>query len=510
MLTGAFQLTAPAWKHLIDSAVWIGIATALILVCAITVRKADRRAIIRTPTILLALHVLLVLVRLPLPDTSYVASILDICALFFLLLALGRTLFVLVVDVFIDARLSHPLSRIIRDIIQGFVYAGVGVIVLRQIGVEPGSLLTTSALLTAVIGLSLQETLGNLFAGLAIQAQRPFEVGDWIGVDESATNFGRVIEINWRATTVLTAEQVELIIPNGVLAKTTIRNFTKPTKVIRRTVEVEAPYDMSPAKVEEALLSASRSVACVLASPAPAVIMKNFGQSGIVYHLQFWIDDFASRDRAESNLRQRIWSSFQRSGVVIPFPIRTIHLEAVTAESQAEVRKRQIALRKAAIEGVDFLVAMPEDLREQLAVLSRTCHFMPDEEVIRQGDPGSEFYIVQKGEVAVLIGIGDETPTEVARLGSGKFFGEMSLVTGELRKATVQATMDTELVEVGKEAFHALLVQDPGLAESITAVLIERQIEIDENLSLRTSQNDNDSDLKSIALLSKIRNFFAL
>ena len=509
MQIGAFQLT-PHWDHIGDSAVWIGIAAALILLCAIAVPKAERRAVIRPPIVLLALHIVFVLVRFPLPDQSKVAPVLDICALIFLLLSLVRPLFVLVVDVFIGARLSRPLSRIIRDIIQGFVYAGVGAIVLRRVGVEPGSLLTTSALLTAVIGLSLQETLGNLFAGLAIQAQRPFEVGDWIGIDEASTNFGRVIEINWRATTVLTAEQVELIIPNGILAKTTIRNFTKPTKITRRTVEVEAPYDVSPAKVEEALLSASRSVSGVLATPAPVVLTKNFGANGILYHLQFWIDDFAFRDRAESNLRQRIWSSFQRSGIAIPFPIRTVYLETVTAESQAEARKREIALRKTAIEGVDFLVAIPEDLRQQLAVLSRTCHFMPGEVVIQQGDPGSEFYIIQKGEVAVLIGLGDEAPAEVARLGPGKFFGEMSLVTGELRAATVQATMDTEIVEVGKDAFHALLVKDPALAESITTVLVERQIAIDENISQRSSQNDDDADLKSIALLSKIRNFFAL
>jgi small-conductance mechanosensitive channel len=511
MPSQAFQLTPHIRQYLSASAFGIGIAVALILISAVAVHKSERRTVLRAPIILLALNVLLVLVRLPLSDESDIAKGLEIAAHFFLLLSLGRTLFVLIVDVFIGARLSRPLSRIIRDILQGFVYTGVGVIVLRQMGVEPSSLLTTSALLTAVIGLSLQETLGNLFAGLAIQAQRPFEVGDWIAVDEASANVGRVIEINWRATTVLTAEQVELIIPNGVLAKTSIRNFTKPTKLTRRVVEVEAPYDVSPAKVEEALLSASRGVLGVLATPAPAVLMKGFGESGILYHLHFWIDDFSLRDRTESAVRQRVWSSFQRAGIVIPFPIRTVYMEAVTAESQAEAQKRAIALRKTAIEGVDFLVAIPEDLRRQLAVLSRTCHFMPGEVVIRQGEQGSEFYIVQKGEVAVLVGLGaDNNNAEVARLGPGKFFGEMSLVTGESRTATVQATMDTELVEVGKEAFHALLVQDPGLAESITAVLIERQIAIDNNLLQRNSQNDDDADLKSMALLSKIRNFFAL
>ena len=272
--------------------------------------------------------------------------------------------------------------------------------------------------------MSLQDTLGNLFAGLSIQAQRPFEVGDWIQIDPDPRHIGSVIEINWRATTVLTTEQVELVIPNGVLAKTTIRNFTKPTKVARRTVEVEAPYELSPRKVEEALLSAAHAVSGLLASPPPAVLVRRFGDNGIVYHLNFWIDDFSIRDRVESSVRQRVWSAFQRAGISIPFPMRTVHVHAVTPESRAEVLKQEVDSRKVSLEEVDFIAALPEAPRARLAALSRTCHFMPGEVVIRQGDPGCELYIVQKGEVVVLVGRGQGSVAEVARLGPGSFSGK--------------------------------------------------------------------------------------
>src|SRR5690606_39397019 len=112
--------------------------------------------------------------------------------------------------------------------------------------VEPASLLATSALLTAVIGLSLQETLGNLFAGLAIQAERPFEVNDWIQFDEHRHRVGRVVEINWRATKVETSDRVILTVPNGVLARAPIMNFSRPTALVRRSVYVDAPFDAPP------------------------------------------------------------------------------------------------------------------------------------------------------------------------------------------------------------------------------------------------------------------------
>jgi CRP-like cAMP-binding protein len=187
-----------------------------------------------------------------------------------------------------------------------------------------------------------------------------------------------------------------------------------------------------------------------------------------------------------------------------------VHMFEHTPEAQAEARRQEIHLRKSCLEHVDFLAALSEESRLELATRSRTCHFMPGEIILRQGDLGSEFYVVQKGEVAVLLGLGEGNVAEVARLGAGKFFGEMSLMTGASRTATVQAMSDTELVEVSKEAFHALLVKDPHLAEAVTEVLVQRQSEIEENLSQLTSEDDDDANLKSIALLSKIRNFFAL
>jgi CRP-like cAMP-binding protein len=372
-------------------------------------------------------------------------------------------------------------------------------------------LLTTSALLTAIIGLSLQETLGNLFAGLAIQAQQPFEVGDWINIESDPKLAGRVIEINWRATTVVTAAQVELIIPNGVLAKSTIRNYTKPTATSRREVFVQAPYEIPPHRVEAALLSAVVDVDGVLPLPPPGAQTRTFADSGIEYRLTYFVGDFLEGDRIDSEVRQRIWYAFQRAGISIPFPIRVVQVQTVTPEVHTEATKLENARRKASLLRVDFLRLLPEESLDRLASLSRTLPFMPGEAIIRQGDPGAELYIVQRGHVAINIDRSEtHSVAELARLGPGEFFGEMSLMTGEKRAATVRAFTECEIVEVGKDAFQTVIASDPKLVEPITRILVNRQLAIEENLTARAKRSQTVTEATKQALLDKIRAFFQL
>ncbi|WP_437513659.1 cyclic nucleotide-binding domain-containing protein [Sorangium sp. So ce1099] len=507
-MPGAPHITDVLVRIASSGAIGIGIAAALLIAVQMLAPPAQRRKL-RLPFVLLCFHVAALLARMPLAPTSALNRTLSVVSLFFLLAALGRAAFLLVVDLILGVRLGRPLPRIIRDIIQGLVYAGVVLITLRAAGVEPGSLLTTSALLTAVIGLSLQETLGNLFAGLAIQAQRPFEVGDWIQIEPDPRLIGQIIEINWRATKVLTNDQVELTIPNGTLAKSTIRNFTKPTVTARRTIEVPGPYEAPPPVVEQALLSAAASVPGVLLAPPPFVLTARFDDRGITYQLCFFIDDFARRDRVDSAVRQRIWFAFHRAGIAIPFPSHTVRMAEVSPESRerSEADERQRRLQSLRV--VDFLAALPPPLLDRLATLSKTCLYMVGEVVIRQGAAGHELFIVQSGEVSVIVGREGGSTAEVARLGPGKFFGEMSLMTGEPRSATIQAVSDCELVKVDKAAFQEILAAAPGIAEKITEVLVARQSALDENVSVRRARAGAE-EAKTTALLGKIRQFFSL
>jgi len=487
----------------------VGIAFALLLIVALRILlPAPERKSIRTPVVFLALHVAVVVLRAALSGVTEVQGPLKVAALFLLLGCIAKAGFIFVVDWFLGRRLARPFSKIVRDIILVLVYVGVAIITLRAMGAEVGSLLTTSALLTAVIGLSLQETLGNLFAGLAMQAQRPFEIGDWIQFDQDPAHVGRVTEINWRATKVLTNDQVELIVPNGILAKAPIANFTQPSRVSRRIVNVQAPYEAPAERVQAVLLEAVTGTAGVLEQPPPFVLLVDFADSGIEYWLHYFIDEFERRNHIDSRVRVRIWYAFKRTGISIPFPIRDVRTQDTVAVGERDQERRMVR-RTRLLRRVDFLDLLPEETIAKLAALTEVRLYAQGEEVIRQGEEGDELFIIERGHVAVLLAKDKRRVVEVAQLGSGKFFGEMSLMTGEARSATVRALEECELVVVGHTAFKEVLMAAPELAERISEVLAKRQAQLDERAS-NPSVVTGQETARSGVLLKRIRDFFSL
>jgi small-conductance mechanosensitive channel/CRP-like cAMP-binding protein len=490
----------------------VGVVTAAVLIMAVWVLlPSAERNLARTPLVLLVLHLGLLLVQTFLPHRVVAQRYLGYAALFLLLASIGRAGFLVAVHSVVSRGLTRPLPRIFRDLLQGLVYVIVVLITLRAAGVAPGSLLTTSALLTAVIGLSLQDTLGNLFAGLAIQAQRPFDVGDWIQFDENAKHVGRVVEINWRATRLLTLDQVEVTVPNGVLAKAPISNYTKPSPVSRRVVYVTAPYDVSPLRIEEIVLSAVREIPGILREPRPSVILHDFGDKGIEYRVRYFTSDFQSRERIDGVVRERLWYAFHRAEIRIPLPTRTVYSHEVTPKTAKELEAAEVERRQKALSYVDFLQKLPGSALHKLASLGETRLYAEGEIILKQGEEGNELFIVWHGEVAVMLDRTDRHDSvEITRLGPGKFFGEMSVMTGEHRSATVKATKPCEMIVIGKKAFQEVLAETPSLAQQISEVLANRLEELGERAALADKRTAMSRQEQSSLLLSRIKQFFSI
>jgi len=488
----------------------VGIATAIVLLAlARWLLPKDDKPRIRIALTYLLLAVLFGALAMVLEATSGVARVFAFLYTFFLLASCGRSLVLLAVDVIFGRKTHRAPPRIFRDVTQAVVYIVVLLLTLRAVGVEPSSLLTTSALLTAVVGLALQDTLGNMVSGLALQMQRPFLVGDWIQFDTDARQIGQVTEVNWRATTVMTSELVEVIVPNALLAKTAIRNYSRPSRVMRRTITVSGPYETSPKRVQDAILAAIAGTSGVLADPPPWVQTREFAPSGIDYAIFFFTDDFAARDRVDGNVRDRVWYALQRGEVSIPFPQRTVHMHAVSDESRGRSLERELERRDRVLRCVDFLDVLPGEAHRALAAAAVVRLYAPGEIIVAQGDSSGELFIIDRGEVVVELPREDRTAREIARLGSGKFFGEMGLMTGEQRKATVRAAVECELLVISHEAFHTTLASNTGVIEKISALLLERQAELEAASSSRDTMIEPIQD-RSKRLISQIKSFFKL
>jgi small-conductance mechanosensitive channel/CRP-like cAMP-binding protein len=485
----------------------VGLA-ALLVVVLVALSPAPARAHARLPVVLLVLHVGASALERSLAATPATRTFLSFLSLLLLLGSMGRSAVLLVLDVALGRRFVRPLPRIIRDITQGIVYLAVLLAALRSAGVEPGSILTTSALLTAAIALSLQETLGNMVAGLAIQVQRPFDEGDWIQFDAEPKHVGRVIEINWRATKVLTLDLVEVIVPNATLAKAPITNFTKPTRVSRRSLFVPVPASFPPHLVHATILRALEGASGVLPEPAPSVVTNAFAEGNVEYWVRFFTDQFDKRDGVDGGARDRVWYALSRAGLTVGAPARAVHLHEVSHETRAREEDERTALRTRSLGNVDFLSVLPETHKARLARESRLRMYVGGEEIVRQGETSGELFVVDDGEVVVVRDHGSER-TELARLGRGQFFGEMALMTGEPRAATVRADGPCTLLVIDRAQLRAVLEASPEAAEHISRVLAERQAALaDAAASMRPSPESVQE--RSSQLLGKIRKFFAL
>jgi small-conductance mechanosensitive channel len=366
----------------------------------------------------------------------------------------------------------REIPRILRDLLQGVAYLITALLVLTRSDIDVTKVFTASVLTTAVIGLALQETLGNVMAGLALQLERDFEVGDWISLDDRVT--GRIREVRWRATTIVTKNGDLMLIPNAVITRATIVNFSRPTAAHRQWIHVRVHFRHPPGRVREVIVEAVRALSFVRADPPPDCVLHEFKEDACTYSVRYWMDDVQRDDTMDSAVRSAIWYALHRAGMEIPFPSRNVNVTEINEDRAQRKLDEEYARRVDALARVDVFRALDAAKIDWLARRLRQVMFGPGEVILRQGDPGDSLYVVRGGKVAVQIGVLGAFK-EIATLGDGQFFGEMSLMTGESRTATVVAKTDVDCYVVEKTAFQEILEEKPELAGVISDILSRRQ-----------------------------------
>jgi small-conductance mechanosensitive channel/CRP-like cAMP-binding protein len=331
-------------------------------------------------------------------------------------------------------------------------------------------LVTTSAVSAVVIGFALQDTLGNAFAGLAIQSEKPFHVGQWVRIGEFD---GRVAEVTWRATKLRTKAGNFVIVPNNVVAKEAIVNYSEPSAPLRIEVEVGATYLVPPSQVKAAMMEALRHSSRVLSAPAPEVLLGGFGDSAINYRARFWVADFSQDEVARDEVRMAIFYSFQRHNIEIPWPTQ------VQYERNWDVQdvSKKLEEEEQLLASVDLFESLAPELRSQIAHAAPMAVYGSGETIVKEGEDGHSMFIVMSGVVRVVLG---PERQEVARIERGGYFGEMSLLTGEPRTATVLASGDVVVVEIDAELFRRIGAIHPEAIEKIGMAAMVRKAGLEE------------------------------
>jgi small-conductance mechanosensitive channel/CRP-like cAMP-binding protein len=356
--------------------------------------------------------------------------------------------------------------KILRDVIDFSLYVIATIPILKtQLQIDLTSLLATSAILSVVLGLALQETLGNLFAGLALQLERPFRAGDYISVGD---HVGKVVQVAWRTTRIETFRLEAVTVPNSNIAKQPLRNYSRGGGVpVGVDLTLSLGYGAAPNTVRAEVASALAEIPLVLKQPAHSCWVVSFGDNGVVYLLRFFCSDFEVTAAAQDEVLTRLWYRFARAGIEIPFPQHVVHMRNEAADAGL--------LHQGLLAQLDLFAPFS---REELADLARSAverRFGRGEALIREGDEGHTFYVIVSGEVAVARG-----GTEVVRLNRGAYLGEMSLLTGEPRSATVVATSDLIVLELDREAFARHFAQKPERAQQMSDLLAQRRSQLDQ------------------------------
>jgi CRP-like cAMP-binding protein len=358
----------------------------------------------------------------------------------------------------------------------------------------------------AVVGLALQDTLGNLFAGIALHSEAPVHVGDWVRVGDRD---GRVEQVSWRAMRLRTWDEDTLTVPNNEVARHSVLNYSHPRAPHSRTVEVGVSYHMPPNRVMGVLREVLEQVTGMPEEPPPSIRLIGYRDSSMQYEVRYYCSGYEDWRRLESEIYRLIWYHFRRHGIEIPFPVRDVMIRRAppaheAAETPAERLERN--LRE-----VDLFRPLSDGELRRVIARTRALHYGAGERIIEEGSPGDSFFIHDQGQVAVFKRMGG-AERELARLVEGQFFGEMALLTGERRSATIKAVTDVDLFVIDKRAFEDILASNPTIAVDISTILSERRealTQAEGDVTARFEPGTNKVELKN-RILDRIRSYFGL
>jgi len=375
-------------------------------------------------------------------------------------------------------RLEPP--RILQDLAIAFSYIGLVLFLFSQYKVDVSGIIATSAVITAVVGFSLQDTLGNVMGGVALQVDKSIAPGDWIRFGEVT---GIVREINWRHVTVESRNGDRFIVPNGLLMKNQVMVQGKrwaATVQERRSVPFSVDYGHSPTSIMNAVTDAltREPIDHVAAEPLPHVILLEFADSFVTYAVRYWLTDLSQDEVIDSAIRTRVHFALKRIKVPFSLPGTHIFVHRPDDPTPLSLGEPTTGRRGSDLKAVPIFASLTgEELRRTSEELIYA-PFVPGEAILVQGHDVHHLYILTRGSVEVRISLEGGESSHVATLDAPNFFGEAGMLTGEPRRATIVALTEVECWRLEKDRFEEILRARPAIADEISHLLAARNVEL--------------------------------
>lgn len=362
-------------------------------------------------------------------------------------------------------------GRLIQDLVVGLIYLSAALSVVAYVFSAPvGTLIATSGVFAIILGLALQSTLADVFSGIALNLSKPYEVGDWIVLNDGLE--GRVVETNWRATHLLNASNDLVVLPNSGMAKAQLTNLSSPNRSHGVKLRIRVAPTMAPSAISDLMRTVLISSTSIMESPAPSVEIKSLDAQAIEMELSFRVRDFEKAATARHEVYDLIYRHTRAAGLVLAQPREAPAAAFASPPVQVPAATpKGTALRL--VEAVPVFMSLTDDEKAALADTMTRKTYRKGEVLVEQGTKLNCLEIIRTGVIEVSRREGD-SDVELSRLAPGDYFGEAGLFTGTGEPGTARALTFVVVYEVAQAALAKLMHDRPSIADEISLTLSRR------------------------------------
>lgn len=405
-----------------------------------------------------------------------------------------------VFDFFLDKKQNIKYPRLIKDIVVIILYIiGLLLIAKYYLNIRITMVLASSAVLTVVMGFALQDILGDLFSGIALNLDESLHTGDWIKTGEFE---GKIEQFRWRSIRIRTTDNVLVLIPNQIASKKEVQRFCHNGENFALRIYMGVGYEISPDKVIETILEALTDVPDIAKEPPALVRIKSFDDFAIHYEIRFWMTDFFQKDPVACEVRRRIWYAFKRQGIRIPVPIRDVYLHEAKTEKDLAVPVEHIIKL---LQNNNILSTLSAEHLFALAKDAEVRLYGQGEFLIKENETGSNFFHILEGEAEVLKG-----NKIVKTLKRDDYVGEISLFTGEQTVAAVRITRESKILCISSAQFRATVQLNENMAMKLAEVIAQRKEQLSELARLDDLSGKTAIKKESENIFLRIKKYFSV
>jgi small-conductance mechanosensitive channel/CRP-like cAMP-binding protein len=393
-------------------------------------------------------------------------------------------------------RRAAPYPQLLADLLRVVLFAAAGVAILLVVFQRPAAgLVTTSSVVIAVAGFALRNIIADMFSGIALGVEHPYAIGDWI--ETGSNSPGRVIEITWRTTRILGRSGAVASVPNGLIAGNRLVDYggvrARTRMALRVPLDPAVPVAQATGLLLAGALAAERSIRGL----APDVLFQEYADGAAIYLVRFMVTDFERETACRDAVGRAVLQTLQHAGLEIA---RARHALQVARPAVATAAAR----REALLQHAPLFHACDPAERADLAERMEERRYAAGDVLVRRDETGDSLYVLAEGVLEVRA---DDHGAVIDRLLPGDVFGEMSLLTGQPRSATVVAAVACVAFEIRRSHLETLLQRRPALAEGLAAIMAERQA----RNATRDRVLPDDAGVPSRQdLLDRLRAFFRL